>query len=1446
LSKAFIQPFTQNHLKFNFMRKTLLFLLLLLTMQQQQLFAADYYWVGGTGNWSDINHWVTVSGGGTNHSIVPSAGDNVIFDANSGFTTASRTVTLDANGFCNNMTWGNVTNNPIFTRTTSSSYTVQVWNNLALSPTVNYTAQFVFRGSNTGTLTTNGRVLGTLGFEIDKAGASLQVVDSFISTLGNITLTDGALDITGKKMNIRSFTSNNTNTRALQMNNADINASYNWDYRGTNKTLNATGSVLTVGVYIFTDGGTYNKVSSNGLDNNNFGIDNTTFSHLTFIRPSNVSYAQINDGNTVDTLIFSGQGRIYNNNTVGRIYYNMRGMIAGTNNTIGYLENVQDFGVTTTGTNTVDSLLLAANHVATFKGTFNINRYLQAEGLPCDAFTEINGDTTSPGLFFGAGAVVDVENLLLSGVRAYGPVTPIAVTGIDGDGNVGFVITQPPTATGATLYWVGGAGDWNDRTHWSTTSGGTGGSCIPFINDNVVFDAGSGLVSGSNVVTTSGNAYCHDMTWAPTAGTATFNKSAAKLNMYGSLVLNPAVTMNATLDLIGSETGTMTTNGSSLGTLGLNINRTGSGGLTLVDDWSNTSGSINFLQGRMMMPDRIVAISLFAGSVAYPRHLDISNATITVSNRWTLTGNNKTMNASGAHITSGYIFEADGLHYPWVDLTYANINQPYNISNTTFGQLTFTATIPTSTARISQNNTIRRLEFKGAGSIANGGNSIDSLILADSRNYLFAGTNTINKYLHAVAPACNGLTEMKGNATGTLAFAVGAVIDLQNIYMQNLTATGPITPIAFDGADAGGNAGWTISSAAGSPRYWIGGAGDWNDNSHWSTVNGGTGGACIPTVYDDVYFTAASGFTTASKTVTINNGNAYARNVNWTGAANSPVWIKAVAWNLEAWGDSIILNPAATFTVSPLTLKGANATYLKNSVSGNFDVRIDKPGGSLTMLNNYSNTATDILINTGTFNAPLLTLSLSSIDNSGLANPSAININGATVTTSALWRYSGTVTQHTLNATNATISTPVFTANGLSYDNVNVSGVLNSNATLSNTTINRLTFTNSSSTSAIGVSGTNNTIGTLEFKGSGGMYGTGNVINTLIFFPGNTYTFNNGTNTTITGAWYGSGTPCRLTEIVSSSSTLNATITLTAGSVNFDYVRVRRITAAASGSGVVPFVAREHSIDQGNNSNWSVAPYNGSSPIYGLGPDVTLPATGGFPYTLKTTGFFGSPLSTYTWNDNSTLDSLVVTDTGRYSVVVSFIDGCSVRDTIRISRTQPLPVTLESFNVLAQNCNVVLNWTIGSASGFSSFVAERSSDGNNYDKVGRVAYQSSLNKYSFTDESTGKDGMYYYRLKLEDINGAAVYSPVRKASITCDQLAVRVYPTITSDYLHITIPGDSREARIRLFNASGQPVLTDNSHRSVNTLNIATLPDGLYILQVSKPNETSTFRIIKQ
>ena len=62
------------------MKKWLFVFLCLIGLHAQ---ASDYFWVGGSGDWSDMSHWATFSGGSTKRAVSPTPTDNVYFDENS-------------------------------------------------------------------------------------------------------------------------------------------------------------------------------------------------------------------------------------------------------------------------------------------------------------------------------------------------------------------------------------------------------------------------------------------------------------------------------------------------------------------------------------------------------------------------------------------------------------------------------------------------------------------------------------------------------------------------------------------------------------------------------------------------------------------------------------------------------------------------------------------------------------------------------------------------------------------------------------------------------------------------------------------------------------------------------------------------------------------------------------------------------------------------------------------------------------------------------------------------------------------------------------------------------------------------------------------------------------------------------------------------------------------
>ena len=121
--------------------------------------AASYYWVGGSGNWNELTHWATTSGGSVNHVEIPTANDDVFFDANS-FTSTNQTVNINSLiAYCHNMDWSGATGNPSITG--SSINNLKVFGSLKLISAMDYSFSgiLVFAAAGSESITTNGKAL---------------------------------------------------------------------------------------------------------------------------------------------------------------------------------------------------------------------------------------------------------------------------------------------------------------------------------------------------------------------------------------------------------------------------------------------------------------------------------------------------------------------------------------------------------------------------------------------------------------------------------------------------------------------------------------------------------------------------------------------------------------------------------------------------------------------------------------------------------------------------------------------------------------------------------------------------------------------------------------------------------------------------------------------------------------------------------------------------------------------------------------------------------------------------------------------------------------------------------------------------------------------------------------------------------------------------------------
>lgn len=188
---------------------------------------ADRYWVGGTAAWDATagTKWATTSGG-TGGAAVPTASDDVYFDAASGAVTVS----VNASSVCRNLNFTG------FTGTFAGSSALAVSGDLVLSAamTLTYSASTTFNSTAAQTITTNGKAV-TFALTFNGAGGSWQLQDNLTASATNnnaCILTAGTLDLNGKALSLAGrFTGTGTTARGITSGGGSITLT------GSNNTL---------------------------------------------------------------------------------------------------------------------------------------------------------------------------------------------------------------------------------------------------------------------------------------------------------------------------------------------------------------------------------------------------------------------------------------------------------------------------------------------------------------------------------------------------------------------------------------------------------------------------------------------------------------------------------------------------------------------------------------------------------------------------------------------------------------------------------------------------------------------------------------------------------------------------------------------------------------------------------------------------------------------------------------------------------------------------------------------------------------------------------------------------------------------------------------------------------------------------------------------------------
>lgn len=1188
------------------------------------LSAADYYWVGGTGDWSDISHWATTSGGSTFHNQAPTSNDNVFFD-NKSFTGNGEVVTINTDIiFCRNMDWTGATGGPAITGL--AKRTLNIYGSITLidNMTFDFAGSIRMLALDPGhTIQAPGQVLGnSLTFEGNGGSWTLQselLVDSIIQLRNGSLITNGQA-VTAGYMDVRI-----NNAGAL-----DLGASKLTLQGATFVVFNQPVPVL----YIQTA---------------NFTLTAADAEIELSAAPANVE-VEGSGPVAIGSLIFSADDG-----------QSLLKAAPGTNldlKRLSFSNTATIEGVVATG-----RLTLAAGKAYTFESgiTYTIGR-LDAPGQ-CEAPIQLFGSVSgTAAIFSSANGPVQVSYASIKDIQATGGANFTAGNSADLGNNDGWNIN---TSAQTDLFWVGGTGDWSDPMHWSFTSGGPGGACVPTGANNVFFDNNS-FSGPANVVTINvENALCRNMNWTGAGGTPILDGPLLnKLRIYGSLRFIPNMVLDYAGDVYfeSSSPGNTIRTGNHLFNHHVYFN--GNGGAWSLSDSLKVTQRLELISGFLGTNDQAVVCEQFLSQSLAQRQLLLGSSHIELRQL--------DLNMGGVR-TCQFWLQIENLIFDagssWIEFSQYGQLRTDGKGAINFFEVSFAWY---SSVRSNQQAElyVHELTFMSEGNFQYGF-KMGTLIVSPGFEYQFDSgeTFTINKLQ---APGlCNALIFMRATNDDQEAL-LDSPNDLSGDYLilRDLHNVSGNTFTANNSINTGNNLNWQIDQLTPRTLFWVGGTGNWSDQAHWSLASGGPGGECIPTPIDDVFFDENS-FDQAGQLVADNFPTHYCHNLTWQNITTNPEFSLG---DLLVFG-SVELAEEMLLNVYNFRFLGDESGHTINTRAHPLVYANFQGAGDWMLLDSFN--AYWVGMTHGGWNTNGFPVDLSYFSSSDDQISKRLTLGGTHMTLDGelpthTWSVSGDIV---IEADSSLIE--LTSSSATFYNRLPNAGEL---------TYNKVLFSAKEGQSVVNSWGTTRIHAAhLQFDNNGIIYGS-NTFDTLIFAPGKAYQLQAQGTQTIVDYWQIIGNNCVPIQLSSTEPGVKSIALMASGQVDGDFIQMRDQEA----TGGADFYAGTHSTNVGNsNTGWIFDSAEDFVEVGFLGQDRVLCNNATIVLDADNKGAD----ETYRWQDGSMGATFTVPSAGTYWAEVSFTNNCTIRDSIKIIPPEDFTANLGNDTTLCTGSGLLLDAT---------------------------------------------------------------------------------------------------------------------------------------------------------
>ena len=470
-------------------------------------YSADYYWVGGTGEWSTPSNWATTANGTVLYNTLPGSGDDVFFtdlNGNPNYTVNINSTTVQ----CRNMVWQN---------TSPASLTGQVNSNLEIFGNITIPVQVsvLFEGNIyfKGTAINNqinlqDHVLKSNIYFAGDDDRTRWLIAAKLETEKSIYLERGVLDARDIDLICSQFISRDSSKkRGFDFTRSRIQIRNRLQFTPNEQWLVDHENLIP-----------------GNLDNSNITIQEGKFEVRWQSTSTVVEYNSLEFLGDGVVSFFGPNGFFFD----GSLKFNRNGIIEHSSS--GSLISITE-------------LILEGGYLYQLSAGINlITSSLKVNGF-CTGLASIFSSQPGKSASLTVPQNSVYEYLILRDIVVPNTGNFIANNSIDLGGNSNSRINFQSPLQPRKLYWVNGPGNWIETSHWSLESNGTGNQCPPTPLDTVIFDDGSGL-NNNDEINAAGSQQKHARLLDMRALTATPKFSIFNLNIYGSIFLKPNLGSN--------------------------------------------------------------------------------------------------------------------------------------------------------------------------------------------------------------------------------------------------------------------------------------------------------------------------------------------------------------------------------------------------------------------------------------------------------------------------------------------------------------------------------------------------------------------------------------------------------------------------------------------------------------------------------------------------------------------------------------------------------------------------------------------------------------------------------------------------------------------------------------------------------------------------------------